>query len=45
MEADQMSAYPLIDIAVKRLVRENPAAFLELAGFPVAPDRVTSRCR
>jgi predicted transposase YdaD len=41
MDANDAAAYNLIDISIKRLVRANPAAFLELAGFTVAPDRIT----
>ncbi len=33
-------AYHLIDISIKRLVRDNPSAFLELIGFTVAPNQV-----
>ena len=41
MEPREEPGYYLIDISIKRLVRDNPAAFLELIGFPVAPNHVT----
>src|SRR5579871_2729616 len=41
MESNEASGYNLIDISIKRLVRDNPAAFFELAGFKVASGRVT----
>jgi predicted transposase YdaD len=40
MATDDTPRYNLIDIAVKRLVRDNPAAFLPMVGFQTAPYRV-----
>jgi hypothetical protein len=37
MTTDEESANNVVDISIKRIVRDNPAAFLELAGFQVEP--------